>query len=265
MKKLIFTLLAMAILSFSSMAAAHTLWVNMTDYSPAFNERMGAATKSYLGWGHGYPVADFMTSDYLNTYGLVGPDGKRSEFKPESGGFLAENVRMKREGAYYVFADVKPGFYTMYEKDGRVHHHTGPIEGLSNIILSLYYEQYAKALVTVGEVDLDALTKPIGHTLEIIPLENPGVLNKGDKLKVKVLFRGKPARYSRVFATYQGFSTEDDYAFATTSDGNGVATIRLLHYGPWLVKAEKQTGTDDETEGKCLNNKYTATLTFQVP
>lgn len=265
MKRIIFTLQAIFTLAFSGMAGAHTLWVNMTDYSPGFNERLGASAKSYLGWGHEYPAADFMTMEYLNSYGFVGPDGEKSVFDPVEGGFLAEGVNMKTEGTYYVFADVKPGFYTMYEKDGRIHHHTGSIEGLSNIILSMYYEQYAKALVNVGEPSQEALTRPIGQNLEIIPLENPMSMKKGDKLRVKVLFKGEPSMYSRVLATYQGFSTEDDYAFATSTDKDGIATIRLLHYGPWLVKAEKSTGTNDETKGKCLTHSYTATFTFEVP
>jgi uncharacterized GH25 family protein len=129
----------------------------------------------------------------------------------------------------------------------------------------MYYEQYAKAIVNVGEPSLDALIRPIGQNMEIIPMENPMSLKEGDKLRVRVLFKGEPAMYCRVLATYQGFSTEDDYAFATMTDKDGIATIRLLHYGPWLVKAEKSTGPDEETRGKCLTHSYTATLTFEVP
>lgn len=40
------------------------------------------------------------------------------------------------------------GFYTMYvDQEGQLHHIPGPLEGLQNVVLSLYYENYTKALI----------------------------------------------------------------------------------------------------------------------
>jgi len=160
--------------------------------------------------------------DDLNLYAYVDPQGQQHELAPKSEGFMAERITLKDEGAYYVFAEKKPGFYTMYEEDGRIHHKMGTMEGCSNVVLSLYYEEYAKALVTVGQPNNDAMTKPVGHALEIVPLQNPMSLKQGDLLQVQVLFNGQPARFCEVLATYQGFSSEDDFAFATIANGKGI-------------------------------------------
>ncbi len=264
-KMLIFALAAVSLFAFAAAAQAHTLWINMTDYSPAPYGKMGAFTKSYFGWGHRYPVDDFVSMDDLSSYAVIGPKGERRDLNSASGGFLAENINLKTEGTYYVFAEKKPGFYTMFEKDGQIQHKMGDMVGCSNVILSLYYREYAKALVTVGPADQEVLSKPLGHDLEIIPLQDPGQLKTGDEFRIKVLFKGKPARFCQVLATYQGFSSEDDFALATMAGGNGEASIRLIHHGPWLVKVKMETPPGDEFKDKCLKRTYSATLTFAAP
>ncbi|RKY64330.1 MAG: DUF4198 domain-containing protein, partial [Candidatus Latescibacterota bacterium] len=123
----------------------------------------------------------------------------------------------------------------------------------------------AKAVVNVGE-DSDSYSKPLGHRLEIIPLENPGKLKGcgGHFLPVQVLFEGKPLRYGQVLATYVGFSTGEDFACATSTDGEGKAKIRLVHWGPWMIRVNHQVPPTEELKGKCDRLSYTATLTFEV-
>lgn len=173
----------------------------------------------------------------------------------------------KDEGKYIVTSILKPGFYTMYVEKGEVHHKLGPKTGLKGIILSLYYEQYTKALINVGEGSEGSFSKPVGHKLEIIPLENPYKLHGcgGHFLPVQVLFNGRPASFCKVFATYSGFSTGDDFAYATSTDGEGIARIRLTHWGQWLVKAEIKLPAPNDMKDKCNQLHYTATLTFEVP
>ena len=133
------------------------------------------------------------------------------------------------------------------------------------VILSLYYEQYAKCLINVGKKDLINFDKPVGHKLEIVPLKNPINLKLGDFLPVRVLFNGKPKRFIHVYATYSGFSTGEDFAYATSTDGEGIAKIRLTHWGPWLIKTDIKLPAPDNLKDKCNQLHYTATLTFEVP
>ncbi len=261
---LILSLFIALSLSFSTPAFSHTFWLNATEYFPEiYSPEYGAKTNIYFGWGHRYPVSDFLSADKLNEFNLITPTGKSKPIKPGVGGFLATEVSFSEKGSYIVTAALKPGFYTMYMKDGKIHHKSVPKTGLSGVILSLHFEQYAKSLINVDSAD-NSFLKPVGHTLEIIPLANPADLNVGDYLSVQVLFKGRPARFCPLYGTYAGFSTGDDFAFVTTADGQGKAKIRILHHGTWLLKAKKKYPAPDELKDKCDEMSYTATFTFEV-
>ncbi|MCD6165902.1 DUF4198 domain-containing protein [bacterium] len=251
-------------LFFSTVVSSHTLWLNATDYYPEiYSPKYGAKTIIYFGWGHGYPVADFLSADKLSEFKLITPKGENKPLQPGQGGFLATRLNLFEKGTYIVAASLKPGFYTMYAEKGQIHHKGAPKTGLSGVIVSLHFEQYAKALINVAGSD-SSFRKPVGHTLEIIPLVNPAELKVGDYLPVQVLFKGRPARFCPVYGTYAGFSTGDDFAFAATTDGRGKAKIRILHHGPWLIKTKVKLPAPDELKDKCDELSYTATLTFEI-
>lgn len=86
----------------------------------------------------------------------------------------------------------------------------------------------------------------------------------GQILPVQVWFNGRPASFCRVFATYAGFSTRDDFALATMADREGIAHIRLTHWGPWLIKADKSVPAEGEERERCNLLHYTATMTFEI-
>jgi len=154
----------------------------------------------------------------------------------------------------------------MYVEKGEIHHKIGPKTQIKGkVISSLYYEKYAKALVNAGKKDLINFDKTVGHKLEIIPLKNPLNLKLGEFLPVKVLFNGKPKRFCKVYATYSGFSTGDDFAYATSTNSKGIAKIRIIHWGVWLVKTDIKLPPPEEWKDKCNQLHYTATLTFEVP
>lgn len=259
-------------LCFFGEAGAHTMWINSSDYSPEVYPKFGARTKVFFGYGHKYPVDDFLPQDSLAEFNLIAPDGGKlgwpiKKLAPNSGGFLATQVNLRSKGGYIVSAALKPGFYTMHMDKGKIHHKLGPKTGLKGVILSLYYEQYAKSLINAGETKDEAFSKPVGHTLELVPLKNPYLLKGcgGHFLPVQVLFKGKPAKFCKVYATYNGFSTKDDFACAVSADGEGIARIRLTHWGPWLIKADMRRPAPEDLKDKCNQLHYTATLTFEVP
>lgn len=254
-------LLLMCLLSVAAMA--HTMWINATDFSPKFRPRLGAATKTCFGYGHRYPLADFLESSQLAKFQLI----KGSEIKdlePTPGGFLAADIKFKETGAYIVSAALTPGYYTMNMEKGRPHHHLKPMTGLKDVFLSLYYEQYSKALINVDENSESAFSQVLGDKMEIIPQQNPYNLKAGDSLEIKVLLEGEAARFCWVHATYNGFSNNDDFAFATKTDANGIATVRILHPGNQLIKVDKKRPASGDKAGQCLEEHYTATLTFEI-
>ena len=257
------------------LANAHMMWINAVDYRLQPGAGHGndgqdpntiAQTNVYFGFGHRYPVDDFMPEKMLNTFCLLDGNHNKKPLEPNPGGFLATSVGFEKSGPYVVSASLKPGYYTMYMEKGQVKHKMGPKTGLDAVILSLYYEQYAKALLTVGDTSDNPFAEPLGDKIEIVPLRNPYKLHGcgGHFLPVKVLFDGKPASFCKVYATYAGFSTGDDFALATTADSKGIARIRLTHWGPWLVKAEKRMPALEDLKDKCNELHYTATLTFEI-
>jgi len=259
--------LVLVICLWTSSVFGHTLWLNASDYSPQIRPGHKAKTAVYFGWGHHYPVDGFLAQEKLEEFSLIGPDGKKSFLSPNPGGFLATQLNLEQSGTYILAAVKKGVFYTMYEKDGEIQHKLGSKEGVEEVILSSHSQQYAKAVINVGEHSDNSFSKPVGHKLEIIPLKNSKDLKGcgGHFLPIKVLFEGKPARYYKVYATYMGFSAEDDFAYTTSTDSKGEARIRLISRGHWLVKVDMRIPAPDELKEKCNHLHYTSTLTFEVP
>lgn len=54
------------------------------------------------------------------------------------------------------------------------------------------YSRRAKALLQLGPEPKGDVTRPVGHTLEIVPEQNPYALKPGELLTVRVLYRGLP-------------------------------------------------------------------------
>ncbi len=247
-------------------AQAHTFWANATEYSPTLMREYGRTSKVFLGWGHRFPVDDFIRADDLEEYSLIAPDGTKQAIGASPGEFMAAELKFSAPGAYYVSAVRKPGYYTVYKENGKSHHVAEPKNGRANVVLSLYHQQHAKALITVDGASVADVSRVLGHKIEIIPLENPSNLNgeAGRVLPVKVLFEGKPLKNCRVYATYQGFSEGEDYAVTTQTDEEGIAKIKLTHLGKWRVKASVRNPAPVDMQDQFNQTNYTATLTFRI-
>lgn len=243
-------------------ALAHIMWLNLSDYSPP----VGAGVIVYFGWGHKYPVDDFLNQErFLKNFSLIDPKGETKKLSSNSDGFLATKVDSLKEGTFTVAAELKSGFYTIWVENGKMHHKRGPKTELSNVIVSSYYQQFAKAIINVSSKDSN-FAIPAGQKLEIIPLKNPIGLKEDDYLPLRVLFEGKPlSSYPMVYATYLGFSTQDEtYAYTTEANGEGIAKIKILKAGIWLIKVNYKTHPTKELQDKCNQLSYTATLSFEV-
>ncbi|NJL58947.1 MAG: DUF4198 domain-containing protein [Desulfobacteraceae bacterium] len=125
-----------------------------------------------------------------------------------------------------------------------------------------FSEKYAKSLFTVGTAGGHAFSKVLGHTMEIVPLNDPATLKEGDELSVKVLLEGKPAS-TYIYGTYAGFSKEaNTFGYTTRTDKDGVAKIRLIRSGTWLLVVKQEMPYPDTAE--CDKKSCAATLTFQI-
>jgi uncharacterized GH25 family protein len=237
-------------------ASAHFLWINAEKYTPLQPGRL----KLNIGWGHSFasPVGNVLRDlDRLDDIVLIDPNNKKLGIVPVNEIDLKAEVPLKAEGTYLLVAKRKEGFFSKttqgYKPQSK--------KGLTGVIQCSYSGGYSKAIINVGRKGGDAFSKTVGHTLEIVPISDPGGLKAGDYFTCKVLFEGKPVRLD-VFATYAGFSSEQAWAYTTRTGKDGTARIRILQQGVWLVKVSHKVPFEKPEE--CDQYSYTSTLTFEV-
>jgi uncharacterized GH25 family protein len=133
---------------------------------------------------------------------------------------------------------------------------------VDDAVLCRYSQKFAKAVFTVGRPGGETVSKPLGHAMEIVPLKDPATLKAGDVLPVKVIVEGKPAR-TFVYGTYAGFSEfSNTFAYTTRTDKEGIARIKLIHDGAWVLIAKQEEAYPDTTE--CDKRAWAASLTFEI-
>ena len=250
-----------------AVASAHTLWVNCTDYMPDFSARSGAKTKIYIGWGHHFPVDSFVKAEDFTDITVLAPSKKGEKVTLETTGFAAKQLSLKEEGLYVVGIIRKDAYNTSYKENGKVVFSKGTKEGHSNIISSTYSQQFAKSLILSGSGNADNISHVFGHKLEIVPITNPYAIinNRGGEMLVKVLFDGKPVQHKKVYAMYEGYSSDDAASCAVSTDDKGIARLRIDHWGPWVVKTRLELTPSGEMKDKVNQENYFASLTFYVP
>lgn len=250
-----FAALLLGIFFWTAPAQAHQLWINMTDYSPElwqhpkYAPEPRAKTIAYFGWGHKYPLADFLDKKYLETIHQIEPDGTKKEIVIGESGFRAVEIEMNTEGPRIFTAAITPGYYQK-------------VKGKEDFY-EMRYEMYSKALVSVGATEGNPFEKPVGQRIEIIPAANPNTLKPGDTLSLTVLFDGKPAGDFTIKAIpmYSGTDTFKE----VTTDEDGTATISVdAYFGPWLVTASRMDDSTGVYKDKCNRLYNLATLTFSV-
>jgi len=92
------------------------------------------------------------------------------------------------------------------------------------------YAKFAKVLIAN-----DSFEKVVGQKFEIILLTNPSNISAGERLKVKVLFDGKPLKNLRVTSGAQNLNDGKYFAHSRT-DADGLAEIEISGGGLWFVR-----------------------------
>lgn len=251
--------------SIASMASAHALWVNATDYTPHYKTDVGAKTTIYAGWGHNYPVDSYVNPKDFNETAIVNPSNVKTDFKFETTGFVAKKMVLKEKGIYAVDFKRHSSFNTKYLKNGKEIKLKKDMKNVKNVISSTYSQQFAKSLIKVGEGPSQNATKALGLRLEMVPLENPYDLKVGDKLHVKLLYEGEPATYTKIWAQPAGLGKGNDFFYAASTNGEGIAEIRITDFGPWLLKTGVSLPPKGNLVGRVKLVNYFSSLTFMIP
>ncbi|MGH7680313.1 MAG: DUF4198 domain-containing protein [Gemmatimonadaceae bacterium] len=123
------------------------------------------------------------------------------------------------------------------------------------------YHKHVKAVIQVGETRTDHFAAPLGYAAEIIPLENPYTLRRGDVLRVRTLVNGAPV--VNQFLLFGGRTSSGGRIpqRSTRSDSNGVARVPLQLNGTWYLKFIHMTRLERDTVD--YESRW-ASLVFQV-
>ncbi|RLB10911.1 MAG: hypothetical protein DRG27_02215 [Deltaproteobacteria bacterium] len=251
-RKIIILYNSLIILLFASIAHAHCLWLNVSNYLP----KLGETVIIELGWGHRFPTDEVIKKGWLESIYAISPKGEKLSLKRLDPTHFSFTPQIP--GVYLIAAQIKPGFLTKTTEGYKLH----PKRGLRNIITCFRYDKRAKAIIQVAKKN-QGISQKVGHPLELIPLKAPAQLKEGDSLPLKAIFYGKPLSKAFLFATYAGFSEKKNtFAYATMTDENGEGSIKILKKGRWMVKIRCKLPYPDKEE--CDEYLYGATLTFEV-
>jgi uncharacterized GH25 family protein len=94
-----------------------------------------------------------------------------------------------------------------------------------------YFSKWGKYYLNPSKTDRSFST-PLGHDIEIIPLDNPADMTRNSTMRLRVLYRGKPLPNAEVKASYDYYDYRTMDAWASTgrkTDANGEISFRLEH------------------------------------
>lgn len=265
---ILFSVLSLTVICPS--ALAHNLWLNPGDYYP----EVGSTVDIGIGWGHKYPASRIdqeVKEGRVQEIQAVDPDGRTIHLTKVSPALY--QLRIQKAGAYLVTAKIKPGVFTM-TAEGRK---WGDKKSVANPIKCTNFHIEAKTVIIAGGEEKN-LGQPAGQPLEVIPLTNLHNLRSGDKLKVKVLYKGNPLPDAKVRATYAGFEAEDiaphatsqkgrqdggrHFPVETVTDDQGRAIVQVDKAGYWMILlSHRPVYPDPEI---CDEYMYNVAFTFQV-
>ncbi len=248
-------------------ANAHALWLNLTDWNPAIKANGKAQTRMYVGWGHKYPVDGLTNRDTFESLTLITPQGIPETFEIEAEGISTTKFTPNRPGRYALSVVRHPSINTTYIENGMEKKAKLPKTKFADVVSSIYSQQFATSYFYVGDKVAATKFKPVGNTLELVPLTDPyaaGTNLVGGTFAVQLLLEGKPVPYTQVTATYAGYSAGDDMAARALTNADGIAEIRISHWGPWLFKARAERPASGDIAKVANTEVYYTSLTFEI-
>jgi uncharacterized GH25 family protein len=254
---MLWVVLILSSVFFCQSAWAHDLWMTVDPY---LMDKAGSPSLAIFN-AHRFPAGseDYLSGDRLDQAFIIAPNGVKVAASAKADGICIPQTPLTDTGTYLAVALPRDGFATKttegYQK-GKTK------KDLDNVIECKYSRKFAKAVFTVGLPGGETVSKPLGHAMEIVPLKDPAMLKIGQILPVKVLLEGKPAR-TYVYGTYAGFSESGDaFAYTTRTDKEGVARIKMIHDGVWVLIAKHEEAYPDTAE--CDKQAWAASLTFEI-
>ncbi len=245
-------------------ASAHEIWAETA------HTHGGDILKAELGYGD-FPELTPIPAERRHIFSqpmqLVTEKGTENLLQKGRHNYQYQSRQPVREGSYLVLGTYRPTFWSKNSNGWQQ-------VSLRDMPDAEYCEQtrmYAKNIVNVGHESAtkSVITRPVGHGLEIVPLDNPANIRVGEAFPVKVLFNGEPLPDATLTATFDGFSEADPkvhkveaQAFSDTTLADGSTKIIPLRHGFWKARVVHKTDFPDAQS--CQKLASYATLTFQI-
>ncbi len=249
------------------LVGAHSIWINMSSWNPDFGYENKAWTTMYIGWGHKFPVDGLTKRDTFDFIEMIDPNGKKRRVELDYEGISCSELAETVEGPYVLSLVRKPSIYNTYRENGQIKRGYGNRDDFPNVIDSLRTQQFSTAHFRVGKKVKNYKPKSVGNILELVPLQDPYEKDKnfvGALFPVQLIFDGKPLAYEQVTATYAGFSSTDSMAQRLLTDKDGIAYLRITHWGQWLLKAKAERPATEQFKSVADKEVYYTTLTFEI-
>lgn len=226
----------------------------------------GDSDTVFISYGHVLPVDAQIDAATLDDYHLHTPSGSVTYLKKEGVSFQSNEVHIDEEGIYQAVAARKPSVWCdVVDEDGNHTHHRGPRSSVKagTIERATRSQVYAKALLVSGTAAAEA-PAPLGHAIEIVPVDPPAEWRSGRDLRFRVLFRGKPLNSADLVASYIGFKPDKAWCYATSTDARGVALVRPSRPGTWVLRVKAQAPAPRDQQPEYDVESYGATLVLEI-
>jgi len=173
--------------------------------------------------------------------------------------------KLRDDTPVIIVGNRKGGFYCLFT-DGNYADGTKKEVQAANkgktIAKARYFAKYSKLYLNPSSSD-KSFSTPLGHDLEIVPLDNPASVKKGSKARFSVLYKGQPLPNAEVQATYDYYNYKKANAFAQTgkTDAKGEVVLKFNNAGLWLVRiSDTRPSTHPDTD----EDNITAIVVFTV-
>lgn len=229
-------------------ATAHDSWLVAV---PIVAEK-GSEFHLEFATGETFPISEHATDPARVAEWVYEIGGKKHAIETfaAEGQSLKASVRIDRPGLAVFGIALKPKYIELdaetfekylteeYATAALAHWRTSRATGRE------YYTKLAKTLACVGDLtacgsaDLE-FGRILGFPLEIIPLSNPYTWKYGDRVAVRVLWRGKPAAGLRVSSGHDGLP-EHTFVEQAVTDEEGIAHFTLSAPAPhWFLRTHR--------------------------
>ncbi|MCA9043837.1 MAG: DUF4198 domain-containing protein [Planctomycetaceae bacterium] len=250
---LLFSLMAIAI----DTASAHDTWVEVN--TPEVREGNVIHVDLKLG-NHGNDHRDFKLHSLISldhaTLNVNMPCGCEVDLKPS----LVGTAHEEKQGYWTTrYTPTKPGLHVISHELDTLH---GKVRAIKSA--KTYFVVGPNPTATKGP--LMRSDRPLGHTLELVPLTNPVTQSgPGKPIRVQVLFEERPLSSARVSFIPRGHQLTEgfDETFERMTDSNGVAEFTPTEANLMLIVIHHR---EPERSGDGYDSTaYSATLTVAVP